>query len=58
MRYDQVLIRAFELRVAQWIDAQGNPTQPLKLADPKPQGGAAKAAAAGPAAAVKEAKKQ
>ena len=34
------------------------PGQPLKLADPKPQGGAAKAAAAGPAAAVKEAKKQ
>lgn len=36
------------------------PGQPIKLADPKPQGGpgAAKAAAAGPAAAVREAKKQ
>ncbi len=35
------------------------PGQPIKVADPKPQGGgAAKAAAAGPAAAVKEAKKQ
>jgi hypothetical protein len=33
MRYDQDPIRALELRVAQWIDAQGNPTEPLKLTD-------------------------
>lgn len=33
MRYDQVPIKAPELRVPQWIDAQGSPTQPLKLAD-------------------------
>ncbi|HOB92651.1 TlpA family protein disulfide reductase [Ottowia sp.] len=33
MRYDQVPIKAPELRVPQWIDAQGNETQPLKLAD-------------------------
>lgn len=33
MRYDQDPIRALELRVTQWIDAQGNPTEPLKLTD-------------------------
>ncbi|MBX9793556.1 MAG: TlpA family protein disulfide reductase [Burkholderiaceae bacterium] len=33
MKRDQVSINAPELRVAKWIDAQGQPTAPLKLAD-------------------------
>lgn len=33
MKRDHVPIKAPDLRVAQWIDAQGQPTAPLKLAD-------------------------
>lgn len=33
MKRDSVAIKTPELRVPQWIDAQGQPTKPLKLAD-------------------------
>nr|WP_315230542.1 TlpA family protein disulfide reductase [uncultured Albidiferax sp.] len=33
MTNDQVLLNTPELRVPQWIDAQGNPSRPLELAD-------------------------